>query len=66
MPRHVFITYERNVFSLARNVIMWWTPARVEHEALRLTGDVEGSSVLSEEAYAFRAIYLRVASLIAE
>jgi hypothetical protein len=61
-----FLTYANNVFQLARNVIMWWTPARVEHEALRMAGDVEGPSVLSEEAYAFRAIYLQIASMIVE
>lgn len=61
-----FGSYALKVFDLARNVIMWWTPTRVEHEALRMAGDVEGPSILSQEAYAFRAIYLQVASLIAQ
>ncbi len=60
------MSYGQTVFELARNVIMWWTPARVEHEALRMAGDVEGPSVVSEEAYAFRGIYLQFASLIAQ
>jgi hypothetical protein len=61
-----FISYQCNAFNLVSNVIMWWTPARVEHEALRMAGDVEGPSVLSEEAHAFRGIYLKLASLIAD
>src|SRR5713101_5033186 len=61
-----FTSYERNVYNSARNVVMWWTPARVEHEALRMAGDVEGPSILSQEAYVFRAIYLQVASMIAQ
>jgi hypothetical protein len=61
-----FGTYALRVFDLTRSVIMWWTPARVELEALRMAGDVEGPSVVSEEAYAFRAIYLQVASIIAQ
>ncbi len=61
-----FISYQRNSFNLARNVILWWTPPRVEHEALRMAGEVEGPSVLSEEAYAFRAIHLLLASLLAD
>jgi len=61
-----FTSYERNVYNSARNVVMWWTPARVEHEALRMAGDVEGPSILSQEAYVFRAIYMQIALLIAE
>jgi hypothetical protein len=61
-----FISYQRSVFNLARSVIMWWTPARVEHEALRMAGDVEGPSVLSEEAYTFRTIFMQTALLVAE
>jgi len=61
-----FTSYERKVFNLARNVVMWWTPARVEHEALRMAGDVEGPSILSQEAYAFRGIYMHIALQIAE
>jgi len=61
-----FISYERNLFGLARQVLMWWTPARIEHEALRMAGDAEGPSILSEEAYAFRAIFMHIASLITE
>lgn len=60
-----FGAYALQVFELARNVIVWWTPAKVEHEGLRMAGDVEGPSTLSQEAYAFRAIYLQVASMIA-
>src|SRR4051812_24740062 len=60
-----FPVYARNVFELARTVIIWWTPAQVEHEALRMAGDAPGPSVLSEEAYAFRCIYLHLASMIA-
>jgi len=58
-----FTTYAKNLFNLARNVIMWWTPARIEHEALRMAGDVEGPSILSDEAYAFRGIYCQLASI---
>lgn len=64
-PSDPFPTYARNVFQLARSVIIWWTPAQVEHEALRMASDAPGPSVLSEEAYAFRCIYLQLASMIA-
>ena len=65
-PASPFALYAGNVFNLARTVIMWWTPARVEHEALRMAGNESGPSVLSQEAYAFRGIYLQLATLIVE
>ena len=47
------------VWRQARRVLLWWTPARVEEEALRRAGDDVDTSVIAREHHLFLAIYLK-------
>ena len=53
-----FIRYAANLLRQARRVALWWTPARVEQEALRRAGDEVEPSVIAREHHLFLAVYL--------
>jgi len=54
-----FVEYAEELWRQARRVLLWWTPARVEEEALRRAGDDVDTSVIAREHHLFLAIYLK-------
>ena len=48
-----FVNYAQKIWREAQRTLLWWTPARVEEEALRRANDEVEPSVIAREHHLF-------------
>lgn len=60
------LRYGDNIWRAARSVLIWWTPARTEQEALRRAADDPAPSIIAEEVAIFTALYEEYAAVAFE
>ena len=53
-----FLRYGENLQRLLRSVLLYWTPGRLETEALKRAGEVESPSSVAQEHHLFMAVFL--------
>jgi hypothetical protein len=53
-----FIAHAQDLLRQAGRVVLWWTPRRVEDEALRRAADNQEPSIIAREHHLFLALYL--------
>src|SRR6266446_4854255 len=59
-----FVSYAESIWRAAQRVLLWWTPARVEEEALRRAGDEVESSIIAQEHHLLLGAFMHWQGLL--
>jgi hypothetical protein len=58
------VRYAESIWRAAQRVLLWWTPARVEEEALRRAGDEVEPSIIAQEHHLLLGVFMHWQGLL--